>query len=125
MALGSVELHPLRESSEISLPNAPKARLVEGASARESVPLSALPEGGASLARTLLQRRLQSAVERIRREPAQACASREQREGGAVGFVQLLGLGERFVLRERAGGGNLGLRGAETARATGSVLGRG
>lgn len=125
MALGSVELHPLCESREIPLPNAPEARLVEGASAREAVPLSALPEEGTSLARTRLERRLQSAAERVHRELAQACTSREQREGGPVGFTQLVGLGERFVLRERAGGGNLGLRGAETARATGSVLGRG
>lgn len=44
----------------------------------------------------------------------QARASREQREGGAMGFTQLVGLGERFVLREGADGGNLSLGVAET-----------
>lgn len=89
------------------------------------MPLPALPEGGSSLARTRLERLLQSAMERLYGELVQARASREQREGGAMGFTQLVGLGERFVLRVGADGGNLGLRGAETARATGSVLGRG
>ena len=125
MALRPVALHPVRKTREIPLPNAPQAGLVEGARAREPVPLSPLPEEGSSLARARLECPLQSAAERIRGELVQARASREQREGGSMGFTQLVRLGERFVLRVGADGGNLGLRGAETARATGSVLGRG
>lgn len=128
VALNSVSSHPGSKVAKGAVPGAPKSRRRGRASAGEVVSEVALPEGELGFVSAGKQSAKKSLAEARRRHRSQARAGREEGVSGGVGFAQQVRLREgnlTFGWQKRAGGSNLGLRGAETARVTGSVPGRG